>query len=193
MNLPYDLSLLASFPSTNFVLGYNVGLPKMIVWMGENNSFFSGIYRTVHISIESCQFWIKLLLASFKRLLKLACEHVPLPAKLDRMVASELISGAAIRYKLGRCALSESQTPGPILSLGRWAIHLAAELPSSNRVAAPDVDSDATIQARFAGSVHANSQGASWIFAATFTYLYFFAEHCEKCEPSYCRKVLNPM
>ncbi|KNE94118.1 hypothetical protein PSTG_12547 [Puccinia striiformis f. sp. tritici PST-78] len=31
----------------------------------------------------------------------------------------------------------------------RWAIHLVAELLSLNRVAAPDVDSDATIRARF--------------------------------------------
>ncbi|KNE95220.1 hypothetical protein PSTG_11485 [Puccinia striiformis f. sp. tritici PST-78] len=72
------------------------------------------------------------------------------------MVASELISSAAIQYKLGRRAPSESQTPGLILSLSRLAIHSAAEPLGLDRVAAPDVDSDATILSSFSGSANSN-------------------------------------
>ncbi|KAH9454426.1 hypothetical protein Pst134EA_013527 [Puccinia striiformis f. sp. tritici] len=69
------------------------------------------------------------------------------------MAASDLISGTAIRYKLGRRAPSESQTPGRPLGLSPLAIHSAAQPPSLNRVAAPDIKSDAAIRASFAGSV----------------------------------------
>ncbi|POW12955.1 hypothetical protein PSHT_07910 [Puccinia striiformis] len=49
------------------------------------------------------------------------------------------------RFKLG------VQAPGP-LRLNWLAIHLVACCPSLNRMAAPGVDWDVTIQARFAGS-----------------------------------------
>ncbi|KAH9461259.1 hypothetical protein Pst134EA_017566 [Puccinia striiformis f. sp. tritici] len=75
------------------------------------------------------------------------------PAKLARMAASELMSGAATQYKLGGCAaesiangLKPNDRPGVCDSL-------SAQHPSLYRMAAPHSNSDAAIRASFAGSV----------------------------------------
>ncbi|KAH9459813.1 hypothetical protein Pst134EB_008037 [Puccinia striiformis f. sp. tritici] len=72
------------------------------------------------------------------------------------MVASESVSGAASRFKLGGSVAErianrlKPKGPGVDDSLG-------SRRPSLCRMAAPDIDWDATIRSGFAGSNHSSS------------------------------------
>ncbi|KAH9469622.1 hypothetical protein Pst134EA_006909 [Puccinia striiformis f. sp. tritici] len=89
--------------------------------------------------------------------------HYTLPAKLDWMVASESVSGAASRFKLGGSVAErianrlKPKGPGVDDSLG-------SRRPSLCRMAAPDIDWDATIRSGFAGSNHSSSVCGLFIF-----------------------------